>query len=119
MRTFIWQYGKPQAMRGYNDDLVMALAVGCWVRDTALTVNKRDLEYRKAFFGAMTMKTTRFQHEQLGSSYSEKRNIEEKREDYFKDNKDLKFHSPRIAFRELQRSLLSKDEIGNFNILID
>ena len=26
MRTFIWQYGKPQAMRGYNDDLVMAFS---------------------------------------------------------------------------------------------
>ena len=89
LETFIWNGGKPEAMRGYNDDLVMALAVGCWVRDTALTVNKRDLEYRKAFFGAMTMKTTRFQHEQLGSSYSEKRTIEEKREDYFKNNSNF------------------------------
>ena len=89
LETFIWNGGKPEAMRGYNDDLVMALAVGCWVRDTALTVNKRDLEYSKAFFGAMTMKTTKFQHEQLGNTYSDKRSIEEKREDYFNENKDF------------------------------
>ena len=49
IKTFIWYNGKPQAMRGYSDDLIMALAIGCWVRDTALTVNQRDLEYQKAF----------------------------------------------------------------------
>ncbi len=49
MKTFIWRNGKPQAMKGYNDDLIMALAIGCWVRDTALQVNARDLNYQKAF----------------------------------------------------------------------
>lgn len=36
MFTFIWNNGRAEAMRGYNDDLVMALAIGLWVRDTAL-----------------------------------------------------------------------------------
>ena len=40
-------------MRSYNDDLVMALAIACWIRDTALQVNQRDLEYQKAFLGSM------------------------------------------------------------------
>ena len=48
LRTFIWHKGKPQAMRGYNDDLTMALAIACWVRDTALTVNQRETDYKKA-----------------------------------------------------------------------
>ena len=47
-KTFIWSNNRAQAMRSYNDDLVMALAIACWVRDTALTVNKRDAEYNKA-----------------------------------------------------------------------
>ena len=47
MTTFIWSRGKPQAQRGYNDDLIMACAIGCWVRDTALVVNKQQLEYTK------------------------------------------------------------------------
>ena len=54
MKTFIWNNGRAEAMRSYNDDLIMACAVGCWVRDTALTSNQRDLEYKKAFLGAIT-----------------------------------------------------------------
>jgi hypothetical protein len=54
MRTFIWNNGKAEAMRSYNDDLIMACAVGCWVRDTALSSNERDLEYSRAFIGSMT-----------------------------------------------------------------
>ena len=41
-------------MRSYNDDLIMACAVGCWIRDTALASSQRDLEYNKAFIGAIT-----------------------------------------------------------------
>ena len=54
MKTFIWNNGKPEAMRGYNDDLVMSLAIACWVRDTALITNQRDLEYKKVFLNSMT-----------------------------------------------------------------
>ena len=57
--TFIWKSGRPEAQRGYNDDLVMAASIGCWVRDTAIIENKRDIEYKKAFLNAMiTTKTT-------------------------------------------------------------
>jgi len=59
MKTFIWRNGKPQAMKGYHDDLIMALAIACWVRDTALQVNARELNYQKAFVDAIiTSKTT-------------------------------------------------------------
>jgi hypothetical protein len=57
-KTFIWHNGKPQAMRSYNDDLVMALAIGCWIRDTALQVNKRDVEYKKAMLDSMYLNKT-------------------------------------------------------------
>ena len=52
-KTFIWNNGKPQAMRSYNDDLIMSLAIGCWVRDTALQVNKKEVEYKKAMLNSM------------------------------------------------------------------
>ena len=55
LKTFIWNNGKPQAMRSYNDDLVMAMAIGCWIRDTALQVNKRELEYKKALMNSIYM----------------------------------------------------------------
>jgi hypothetical protein len=58
MKTFVWNHGKAQAMRSYNDDLVMACAVACWVRDTALVVNKRDLEYKKVMLDSMIRSST-------------------------------------------------------------
>jgi len=48
LRTFVWKAGKPQAMKGYNDDLIMSLAIACWVHDTALVKNRRDINYKKA-----------------------------------------------------------------------
>ena len=56
--TFIWKNGRPEAQRSYNDDLVMAASIGCWVRDTAIVENKRDVEYKKAFLNAMISTNT-------------------------------------------------------------
>ena len=58
LETFIWENSRPQAMRMYNDDLVMAFSIGCWVKDTALEVNKREIEYSKAFLNVMTKSNT-------------------------------------------------------------
>ena len=57
MKTFVWNNGRAEAMRSYNDDLIMACAMGCWVRDTALSVNQKNAEYSKAFIGAITKST--------------------------------------------------------------
>ena len=52
-KTFVWQNNRAQAMRSYHDDLVMALAIACWVKDTALTINQRELQYKKAMVNSM------------------------------------------------------------------
>ena len=54
MRTFIWNNGRAEAMRSYNDDLIMSVAMGCWVRDTALATNQKNLDYNRAALGAIT-----------------------------------------------------------------
>lgn len=36
LRTFIWKNNKPQAMGGYNDDLVMSFAIAMYLRETSL-----------------------------------------------------------------------------------
>jgi hypothetical protein len=53
MKTFVWNNGRAEAMRTYHDDLVMACAIGCWIKDTALKISMRDLEYKKAFLGSI------------------------------------------------------------------
>jgi len=58
LQTFVWNNGRPEAMRMYHDDLVMALAIGCWVRDTALETSKRDVAYTKAFLGSISKNNT-------------------------------------------------------------
>jgi len=58
MKTFIWNNGRAEAMRSYNDDLIMSLAIACWVRDTALVVNQRESEYKKVFLSSMGKSST-------------------------------------------------------------
>lgn len=53
--TFIWKNGKAQAMDSYNDDLVMALGIGLWVRDTALRLRQEGMDLTRASLGQMHM----------------------------------------------------------------
>tara|TARA_A100001515_G_scaffold127878_1_gene113813 strand:+ start:5799 stop:7370 length:1572 start_codon:yes stop_codon:yes gene_type:complete len=59
MQTFVWQNGKPQAMKKNNDDLIMACAIGCWVKDTALSVSQREVAYQKAFLSSIGTSETK------------------------------------------------------------
>ena len=47
LETFIWKNGRPEALQGYNDDLVMALCIGLWVRDTAMRLRLEGIELTK------------------------------------------------------------------------
>ena len=59
IKTFVWHNGRPQAMRSYNDDLVIAACIGCWVRGTALTANKREADYKKALLTSISVSSTK------------------------------------------------------------
>jgi hypothetical protein len=78
MKTFIWKNGKPQAMKSYHDDLIMALAIGCWVRDTALQANARDLNYQRAFVDAIITSKTSFNTKIKGQEGYKKDNFLDK-----------------------------------------
>lgn len=60
LTKFIWSNGKPQAMSGQNDDLVMAFAIACWVRETAIKENIREQQYNVAFLNTITKKSRVF-----------------------------------------------------------
>ena len=55
--TFIFKNGRAEAMSGYNDDLVMALAIGLWVRDTALRLRQEGIDLTKRAIGGITNHT--------------------------------------------------------------
>ena len=48
LRVFIWMNGKAQAQSGYNDDLVMALGIGLFVRDTGVKFYQQSLNLQRA-----------------------------------------------------------------------
>ena len=53
MKTFVWQNGRPEAMKKYNDDLILACAIGGWVKETAFSLNQKAIEYQKAFLSSI------------------------------------------------------------------
>ena len=77
-KTFVWRNGKPQAMKSYHDDLIMALAIGCWVRDTAIQSSGRDLDYQKAFVDAIYTSKTSLNTQIKGQDGYKKDNIFDK-----------------------------------------
>ena len=55
--TFIYMNGRAEAMKGYNDDLVMAFSIGLWVRDTALRLRQEGIDLTKSAVGSITSNT--------------------------------------------------------------
>jgi hypothetical protein len=53
--TFIWYNGRAEAMKGYNDDLTMALAIGLWVRNTALRLRQEGIDLTKSMLNSTTI----------------------------------------------------------------
>ena len=45
--VFIYNGNRAEAMRGYNDDLVMSYAMGLWIRETALRLRAEGIELQK------------------------------------------------------------------------
>jgi hypothetical protein len=52
--TFIWNGNRAEAMRGYNDDLTMSLAISLWVRDTALRLRQEGIDLTKQALGGIS-----------------------------------------------------------------
>jgi hypothetical protein len=55
LKVFIWENGKAQAAKGYNDDLLMSLAIGIWVRDTALRLKQEGIALTKSFLNKFSV----------------------------------------------------------------
>jgi hypothetical protein len=67
-KTFIWNTnvagGKAMAMKGYNDDLIMSLGIGCFLFETSEN-QTNDAEIIKAMLAAMSKSTTRLTENQM------------------------------------------------------
>jgi hypothetical protein len=61
LRVFIWKNGKAQAMQGYNDDLVMPLCVGLFLRDTAIRFRQTAMDLTYASLNGYSKTDSSFQ----------------------------------------------------------
>ena len=52
--VFIYNGNRAEAMRGYNDDLVMSYAMGLWIRETALRLRAEGIELQKKTISSIT-----------------------------------------------------------------
>jgi hypothetical protein len=57
LKTFIWDNNKAQAAPNYNDDLIMSLGIGLWVRDTAIRLRQEGVLLTKAMLGKLDKST--------------------------------------------------------------
>ena len=60
IKTFIWHNGRPQGMRGYNDDLVMAFGIAMFMRDTSFKFRQQHLDMSKATLNSISTAKTPF-----------------------------------------------------------
>ena len=58
MKVFIWRNGRPEAQRGYNDDLVMSFGIGMFLRDTSLKFQQESVDRARAALGAVKSTST-------------------------------------------------------------
>lgn len=56
IKTFVWKGNKAQAMKGYNDDLVLSLAIGCWIMDTSSDTARDSKSVANALIQGMSVK---------------------------------------------------------------
>lgn len=54
LMVFIWNNSKAEAMRGYNDDLVLSFCIALWIRDTALILRQQGIELSKKTLGSFS-----------------------------------------------------------------
>jgi hypothetical protein len=98
LTTFIWNGSKVEAITGKNDDLVIAFAIACWIRDTALKEKVRENQYTEQMLSSIYKQSKVWDASvQTSKDFStgpylnrEKKSLMQKREEYLKYSALLK-----------------------------
>jgi len=60
LKVFTWQSGRAQAKRGFNDDLVMSLAIGSWLFDASGDYSKNSKALNDAMLKAFSVRKNEY-----------------------------------------------------------
>ena len=76
LKTFVWNGKKVGAMKGYNDDLIMSLAIGCWITDSnSSTYNVEQIKQADALLKGMEVNNTKAKDTIMSPFYTNKNNV--------------------------------------------
>ena len=109
VKTFVWKGNKAQAMKGYNDDLVMSLAIGSWICDTTSGVSKDSKALTDAMLKSMSVNRSTYDDFPSAASANQK-NI---------DMNNRKIHKSQSAKDQGKRWKEGSNGLKEFSWLID
>ena len=102
LKTFVWKSNKAQAMKGYNDDLVMSFAINMWLYDTSSDYSKNSKTLNASMLEGM--KLTRNSYDDLPGAITEGR-------PYSSTSRDPKAHPDDIKKNSLSPGWNAKIEM--------
>tara|TARA_Y100000389_G_scaffold1963_1_gene1995 strand:- start:728 stop:2311 length:1584 start_codon:yes stop_codon:yes gene_type:complete len=79
--VFIWNGNRPEAQKGYNDDLVISWSIGLWVRDTALKLRQQGIELNRKAIGMIGKSQSSVYTSENGNAGAWKMDVKGKDED--------------------------------------
>lgn len=110
LKTFIWNGNKITAMKGYNDDLIMSLAIGCWLaNDNSDTYNVSQLEQAAAMLKGMAINNTNINNTGLNPFYNNRQNS---------TNPFIPVFMPQSSFESQQKEITPRNPLGDLSWLI-
>ena len=110
LKTFVWNGKKITAMKGYNDDLIMSLAIGCWLADNnSDTYNVSQIQQADAILKGMELNKTNINKTSISPFY----NSSEKTVNPF-----LPVYMPDRSFSGKKDSINPKNPLGDLSWLI-
>ena len=75
LKTFVWNGKKVGAMKGYNDDLVMSLAIGSWIADSNFSnYNVGQMQQADAILKGMALNNTNINKTVMSPFYMNSQN---------------------------------------------
>ena len=75
LKTFIWNGKKITAMKGYNDDLIMSLAIGCWLSNSSSnTYSQAQMHQADAILKGMEFNNKSIKDTQISPFYNNNQN---------------------------------------------
>jgi hypothetical protein len=60
MKVFLWKNGRAEAQTGYNDDLIMACAMSCYLRETSFKMRHHGIDMYKSMLNGISTSNTQY-----------------------------------------------------------